>query len=148
MIINEKLIDLDLNTRSRIETINKLCEVAFFAGKLKNKNEFMEKVISREQEISTDLGQGIAIPHGKSDSVIEPFIIFAKLQEPIIWNEQEHTKIDLIFMIGVPEHNGSTTHLKIISQIAANFIDEEFVNQLRQSKDKRTVLNCFEKIKI
>lgn len=148
MIINEKLIELELDSDNRVDIIDRLCDIAYDDGKLKNKEDFKEKVLLREKKISTDLGQGIAIPHGKSDSVKEPFIMFVKLKDPVVWNELEHTNIDLVFMIGVPENGGSNIHLKLISQIATKVVDDEFINKLRTSTDKKTVLNFFNKIKI
>lgn len=146
MIINEELIELELSVASKEEAIQQLCLMAKKANRLDNIHEYIAKVNEREAEISTDLGQGIAIPHGKSSAVIEPFVIFAKLCSPIQWDEIDHSLVDLVFMIGVPELSKSNVHLKIISQLAGKLIDEEIVEQLRFAKSKTQVLNYLKTI--
>lgn len=146
MIINEELIVLDLHVANKEEAILHLCSMAKRANRLDHVEEYIRKVAEREAEISTDLGQGIAIPHGKSSAVQEPFIVFAKLHCPIQWNEKDHSVVDLVFMIGVPEISESNVHLKIISQLAGKLVDEDFVDKLRTTKDKYEVLNYFNTI--
>lgn len=148
MLITSELIELNLNTKSRLETIEWLSNLALKNDRLENKHDFMQEVVNRENQVSTDLGDGIAIPHGKSDSVKEPFVIFAKLEEPIVWNEEENSKIDMVFMLGVPKNSESQTHLRIISQIAAKLVDEDFLESLRSTTEKQFILENLNGIKI
>ena len=146
MIIDEKLIILDLDVTNKLEAIASLSETAGKAGRLSDIDIYCQKVKKREDEVSTDMGFGIAIPHGKSDVVLDPFVVFAKLKEPIVWNEEENSKVNLIFMIGAPENSKDNVHLKILSQIAGKLMDEDFLNNLRNVTEKETVLNYFESI--
>jgi len=141
MIINEDLIELHLQATDRLDALNQLSAKAYKINRLKDKEKYLEKVIERESQISTDMGNGIAIPHGKADAVTEAFVVFAKLEDPIIWNESEGSKVDLVFMLGVPEISESNTHLRIISQLAAELMDDEFLEKLRNTEDKKELLD-------
>lgn len=146
MIIDERLIILDLDVNDKLEAIASLSETAGKAGRLSDIDIYCQKVKKREEEVSTDMGFGIAIPHGKSDVVLDPFVVFAKLKKPIVWNEEENSKVNLIFMIGAPENSKDNVHLKILSQIAGKLMDEDFLNDLRNVTEKETVLNYFKSI--
>lgn len=148
MLITNDLVELNLEANNRLETIDMLAEMALRSKKIDDKSEFIKQVIHRENQTSTDLGDGIAIPHGKTDSVKEPFIIFAKLEKAIVWNEEENSKIDMVFMLGVPKNSESQVHLKIISQIAAKLIDEDFLENLRATNEKQFILENINGIKI
>jgi len=148
MIIDQSLISIELVVQDKEEAINKLCDIANNSGRLNCLKTYSDCVIKRESEVSTDMGYGIAIPHGKSDSVIMPFIVFAKLKNPIIWNEEEETMVNLIFMLGVPQTSTESIHLKIMAQLAGKLMDDEFLDELKNITDSQSALNCFKNIVI
>jgi fructose-specific phosphotransferase system IIA component len=146
MIIDKTLINLDLSATSKLDAIITMSKMAENVGRLGNLDIYCQAVKNREDQVSTDMGFGIAIPHGKSDEVLEPFVVFAKLKEPIIWNEEENSKVNLIFMIGAPENSQDNVHLKILSQLAGKLMDEDFLNDLRSVTEEETALKYFESI--
>lgn len=146
MISDETLISLDLDVNNKLEAIKKMSEMAGDAGRLSNLDIYCESVLKREEQLSTDMGFGIAIPHGKSYVVLEPFVVFAKLKEPIVWNEKENSKVNLIFMLGAPENSEDNIHLKILSKLAVKLMDEDFLNELRNTTEKEVVLKYFENL--
>lgn len=146
MIIDKTLISLDLGATNKLEAIISMSKMAENVGRLGNLDIYCQAVRKREDEVSTDMGFGIAIPHGKSAAVLEPFVVFARLKEPIIWNEEENSKVTLIFMIGAPEKSEDNVHLKILSQLAGKLMDEDFLNDLRCVTEKETALKYFESI--
>ena len=148
MIINKTLISLDLDVDNKLEAISKMSEMAEKTGRISDLDTYCKRVKEREAEVSTDMGFEIAIPHGKSDVVLKPFIVFAKLKKPIIWNEAENSKVNLIFMLGAPENSEDNVHLKILSQLAGKLIDDDFISGLRNATEKETVLKFFESILI
>lgn len=148
MIIDENLINISLDATNKEDALNRMCEMAYKSGRLSEAEDYVKKVHLREAQVSTDMGHGIAIPHGKSSSVLNPFIIFAKLQKPIIWNEEEKSNVDIIFMIGVPEKSDSNVHLKIISQIAGKLMDDDFIENLRNCDRERKVLDYLTEISV
>lgn len=80
MIIDKDLILLDL-TGDKETIISTLANQAFEHGRLEDKQEYIEAVLKREKEYSTALGYEVAIPHGQSDTVKDPFVVFGRVKE-------------------------------------------------------------------
>ena len=144
MIIDKDLILLDL-TGDKETIISTLANQAFEHGRLEDKQEYIEAVLKREKEYSTALGYEVAIPHGQSDTVKDPFVVFGRVKEPIIWDQNS---VRLIFMIGVPEHNKDKIHMKILANISRKLIDDEFRKSLIEAKDEKEVFDILSQITI
>lgn len=139
MLINENLIMLDLPAKTKEETILLLAEKARNQNKVNDANEFQNAVLHRESEYSTAVGFGVAIPHGKTDAVKEPFLMFATVQS-IDWNALDGKPVDLVFLIGVPEKDASTIHLKILASLSRKLMKEEFRDAVRRAKTPAEVM--------
>ena len=74
MVIDKDLILLDL-TGDKETIISTLAKKAFDQGRLENQQEYIDAVLKREKEYSTALGYEVAIPHGQSDTVKDPFVV-------------------------------------------------------------------------
>lgn len=136
-MINKELIVLDSDLLNKEDIIKFLGKKAYDLGYTTNLNKYIEAVEKREKEFSTAVGYGVSIPHGKSEAVNEAFIAFMRSKNPILWDEEDHGPVRLIFLIGVPENKKETLHLKILAQISKKLMDEEFRNNLiNESKDK------------
>lgn len=132
MIINEGLIDLNVTQTTKEGVIERLAALAQAEGRVNNLEEYIKAVLHRETEYSTAMGFGIAIPHGKTDAVTEPFLCFAKVGK-VDWSALDGNPVDLVFMIGVPEDAG-TAHLKILASISRKLMKQEFRDGLRNAK--------------
>lgn len=129
MIINEALIDLAVAKNRKEDVIRHLAELANKEGRVNDLEKYIEAVLHRETEYSTAMGFGIAIPHGKTSAVTEPFLCFAKVNS-VDWNALDGNPVDLVFMIGVPEEAGNE-HLKILASISRKLMKQEFRDGLR-----------------
>ena len=143
MIINEALIDLSVNKNTKEDIINHLAGLALKEDRISNLEEYKKAVLHRETEYSTAMGFGIAIPHGKTDAVKEPFLCFAKVNS-VDWNALDGKPVDLVFMIGVPEEAG-TTHLKILASISRKLMKQEFRDGLRSASTPAEVIDFLQK---
>lgn len=146
MNINKKLILTGLKAESKEDLLNQLVNRTVDAGLVENFEDYRNSVERRELEISTNMGNGIAIPHGKSISVKEPFFAFAKLDVPILWNPFDETKVDLIFLLGVPDSSAANDHLRLLSKLAGHLVNDDFVESLRRISSLDEALNIFEKL--
>ncbi|WP_055665117.1 PTS sugar transporter subunit IIA [Desnuesiella massiliensis] len=136
-MINKELIVLDSDLSNKEDIIRFLGKKAYDLGYTTNLNQYIEAVEKREKEFSTAVGYGVSIPHGKSEAVNEAFIAFMRSKNPILWDEEDHGPVRLIFLIGVPENKKETLHLKILAQISKKLMDEDFRNNMiSESKDK------------
>ena len=144
MVIDKDLILLDL-TGDKETIISTLAKKAFDEGRLENKQEYIDAVLKREKEYSTALGYEVAIPHGQNDTVKDPFVVFGRVKDPIIWDQNS---VRIIFMIGVPEHNKDKIHMKILANISRKLIDDEFRKSLIEAKDEKEVFDILSQITI
>lgn len=93
-----------------------------------------ESLCAREKLGSTALGQGIAIPHGRSDALTAASGCFVRLDQPIDFGAPDGRPVDLLFAMGVPEHF-TNQHLLLLSQLAEMFSNPAFANRLRTAPD-------------
>lgn len=129
-MVREKLIFAKQSLKNKEEVIKFIADAANKEGLLNDEDGYIEAVHNREKEISTSIGYGIAIPHGKTDAVKEPFISFMSLKKPFEWDSTMKDQVEAVFMIGVPAKNAGMLHLKAIAAISKKLMSEEFRNKL------------------
>ena len=135
--INENNIILNLETEDKREIINKMTET-ISEEKLLNKKKFIEDVFKREEMENTVVGFKVAIPHGKSEFINSPQIVFAKLKEEIFWGDPDE-KVKYIFLLGVPVASAGE-HIKILMNLSKKILDEKFREKLEMTDDKGELL--------
>ncbi|MGM9948021.1 PTS sugar transporter subunit IIA [Floccifex sp.] len=135
----ESIIAFDVNGTTKEEVIQNLAKTLFEHGKIKDLDRYIEAVKERETEITTGFGNGIAIPHGKTDAVKESSFVFGKLKNEVDWNSMDHKPVNMVFMLAIPTEEAGTTHLRMLSKIAVSIMDEDFVEQLRLSNDEEQI---------
>ena len=135
--INENNIILNLETEDKREIINKMTET-ISEEKLLNKEKFIEDVFKREEMENTVVGFKVAIPHGKSEFINSPQIVFAKLKEEIFWGDPDE-KVKYIFLLGVPMVSAGE-HIKILMNLSKKILDEKFREKLEMTDDKGELL--------
>ena len=106
--------------------------------KLLNKEKFIEDVFKREEMENTVVGFKVAIPHGKSEFINSPQIVFAKLKEEIFWGDPDE-KVKYIFLLGVPTISAGE-HIKILMNLSKKILDEKFREKLEMTDDKGELL--------
>ncbi|MFL0268621.1 PTS sugar transporter subunit IIA [Candidatus Clostridium radicumherbarum] len=148
MLINKNLIVPDMDVEDKSEAIKRLITLIKTENKISSEEEFYKCVLNREGEFSTGVGNGIAIPHGKSDTVNEAIVAFAKLNKKIDWSSIDNELVDLIFLLGVPEKNTENLHLKILAQLSRKLMDEDFVKKLRGAQTKQEIYNTLSEIEV
>ena len=132
-IVKKENILLNINASSKFDAFDALAESLKETGIVTNKELFIKDVLKREEEFSTGIGFGIAIPHAKSKYVTEASIAIGKLTGNILYESIDDEPIYLMFMIAVPMQNNSD-HLKILSMLSRKFMDEDF------RKDRKSVV--------
>jgi fructose PTS system EIIA component len=142
MLINKNLILVNIDAEDKNQAINKLIALIKSENKITSEEKFLSCVLERESEFSTGVGNGIAIPHGKSETVKEAIVAFAKLNKRIDWDSIDSEGVDLIFLLGVPEKNTENLHLKILAQLSRKLMDEDFVRLLRDANTQQEVYDA------
>ncbi|ANX14324.1 PTS mannose transporter subunit IIABC [Fictibacillus arsenicus] len=145
-IMDLDLIDLDLEGSTRNEVIEEMINKLDYSGTLSSKGEFKQAIVSREKESTTGIGMNIAIPHGKSESVKTPRVVFGLKRDGVDWNSLDGSAAKLIFMIAVPKHNEGNEHLKILQMLSRKLMDENYREQLLAVQTKEEAYKLLENI--
>ncbi|MCX5781961.1 MAG: PTS sugar transporter subunit IIA [Elusimicrobia bacterium] len=134
---------LDLEAQGKKEAITELVDLLQKCKKIKKTAEVIDTIIEREKLGSTGIGQGVAIPHGKTDSVSEQIGALAISQKGVEFNSLDGEPVYIIFLlVGPIEVAGQ--HLKALSRISRLFKDKFFRQALRDAKTKEDVLKIIE----
>ena len=142
MLINKDLIILDADYKSKDDAIESIAKVFNKNGNLNDLEGYIKAVKDRENEISTNLGDGIGMPHARTNTVNEAGLAFARLKTPISW-VGDNAPVRVIFGIAVPE-SGGNLHLKILAQLARHLIYDDFKEKLFNINDEEELLALIE----
>jgi len=138
-LINEDLIKINAKLKNKNEVINEIAEMVYKNKRTHNKECLIKDILKREEEFSTSMGLGVAIPHAHSEYVTEPSLVFIKLSEAIEWGIDDNVKI--IFGIINSSKNSSEHHLKILANLARKLMDDDFRNKLNYIKNNEEALS-------
>ena len=145
-LININMIKLNLEAKDKKEVIEKLAYILEEEGKLSDKKLYIEDVLDREKESTTGVGRLVAIPHGKSDGVKETSIVFARLNEGVEWHSLDGQPVKLVFLLAVKKQDACDTHLRILSKIAMNLMEDDFIDGLLSADNEEEIFNLISAI--
>ncbi|MGN0325544.1 MAG: PTS sugar transporter subunit IIA [Lachnospiraceae bacterium] len=132
-MINRNCMIHETAAMTKAEIIEKMVDLFDAERYLKDRDIFHEDILAREEVFSTYIGFEIGLPHGKSKAVREAGIAVAKLDKPIVWNEENGDSVDLIIMIAVKAGEGNDLHLQVLSKLSRMLMHEDFRDQLKNS---------------
>ncbi|HDR7891163.1 TPA: PTS fructose transporter subunit IIABC [Bacillus toyonensis] len=135
-ITNLELIETDLKGETRDDIIDEMIQKLKHVGALHSVTEFKQAIMNREQESTTGIGINIAIPHGKSDAVRKPSVVFGIKQSGVDWKSLDGTEAKLIFMIAVPKENEGNQHLKILQMLSRKLMNDSYRERLLSVQTK------------
>lgn len=138
-LLSEKAIEINVKAKDKNDIINKMAELMLKTGRITDVNEYKELVFKREEEGSTGVGEGIAIPHGKGNCVTEPGLVAMVVPEGVEYNALDGKPVNLLFMIAAPDTN-SNVHLDVLSRLSTMLMDADFKNKLISAKSKKEFL--------
>ena len=138
-LLSEKAIELNVKAKDKNDIINKMGELMLKTGRITDVNKYKELVFKREEEGSTGVGEGIAIPHGKGNCVTEPGLVAMVVPEGVEYNALDGKPVNLLFMIAAPDTN-SNLHLDVLSRLSTMLMDADFKNKLISAKSKKEFL--------
>jgi len=145
-LINEELINRKFRGTTKQEVLQEVVRMVDLDNRLDSKDLYYEKILEREEEFTTGVGYGIAIPHAKTKAVIKPTIVILKLSKAIDWESLDGKPVDLVIGLAVPEKEGNNTHLKIISKLSMKLMEQDFRQDLKNAKSDKEVLKLMENI--
>lgn len=141
MLISKELILTHVDGDSKVAILESMSQAALKAGKIKDKEAYLTAVLKREEEYSTAVGFAVAIPHGKTDAVVEPFFMYGKVKD-IDWKALDSNPVDHVFLIGVPEAEAGNAHLQILAKLSRKLMKKIFVRPFMKPKMLMKYWNC------
>lgn len=139
-LLSKDGIELNVNAKDKNDIINKMTKLMLKTGRITDLNAYTELVLKREEEGSTGVGEGIAIPHGKGDCVTEPGLVAMVVPNGVEYDALDGKPVNLLFMIAAP-NTSDNVHLDVLSRLSTMLMDTEFKNKLISAKSKEEFLN-------
>lgn len=143
-LLNEDNVLLDVEAKDKYDLIDKLIDVAAKSGKIIDKEKVRNCVYEREKILSTGVGKGFAVPHGKTDAVTDIVLAFAITKEPLDYEALDNQPVRLV-MLMVGKDSLVSSHIKLLSRISRLMNNDEFRENLLNAKTKQEVLEIFRK---
>ena len=141
-ILEEKLVATNLPGNSKDQIINALVEIIAQSPKVIDKEKVRTAIFEREKIMSTGVGNGFAIPHGKTEAVTDIVAAFGITAEPIDYQSLDEKPVRLVFLL-VGKDNLVGPHIKLLSRISRLMNKEEFRSKLLTVNTPLEVLNIF-----
>ncbi len=141
-ILTEAIIDINVSAQDKSDAINKMIDLANNSGNILDLEKVRKCVFEREKLVSTGVGKGFAIPHGKSDDISDIVAAFATLGEPIDFDSIDGEKVKYIFLL-VGKDSMLNIHIKLLSRISRLMNKDEFREKLSAAKSKAEILKLF-----
>ena len=142
-LLTKEAIDLDVKASNKKEVIEKAVELMQNNGNINNKDEYLKLVMKREEEGSTGVGEEIAIPHGKGESISKPGLAAMVIPEGVDFDSLDGKPIKLLFLIAAP-NNKDNVHLEVLSRLSTLLINEKFRKKLLNAKTKEEFLKIID----
>lgn len=139
-LLDLKSIDLNGKVNSKEEALNACINLMVASGKIADVQAYKEAVYAREEEGTTGIGEGIAIPHGRCDAVKSPGLAAMVVKNGVDFKALDDAPVQLIFLIAAP-NTKDNVHLDVLSKLSILLMDEEFVSKLKKAKSKEEFIN-------
>ena len=143
-LLSKDSIKLNASPKSKPEAIDMLIDLQVKGGKIADKEAYKEGILAREEKGSTAVGEGIAIPHAKSEAVKAPSLAAMTVPEGVDYEALDDEPSNLLFMIAAP--NDGDVHLEVLSRLMTILMDEDFRENLLKAKDADEFLKVIDEM--
>ncbi|WP_262265266.1 PTS sugar transporter subunit IIA [Listeria sp. Marseille-Q6474] len=144
-VISPALVNLELQATTKLEVIEELTDLLVETGAVVDKKAFIADVLYREEEGKTGLGEGVAIPHGKSASVINTSIAVGRTKKPVEWESLDDKPVNIIILFAVKNSDATATHIKLLQKVAILLADDEVISQFQTVPTKEAFIKLLAK---
>ena len=117
------------------------------SGKINDEEAYRSQVYAREEESTTGIGEGIAIPHGKCDAVSRPGLAAMVIKNGVDFDSLDGEPVTLLFLIAAP-NTKDNVHLDVLSKLSVMLMDEEFTENLRNASSVEEFLRIIDQAKV
>jgi fructose-specific phosphotransferase system IIA component len=142
-LLEEKFILKEFKAENKDDIINELIDLFKDDPRVNNLNDVKNCVLEREKIMSTGVGKGFAIPHGKTNSINEIIAAFGKSEIPIDYDALDGEPVHLVFLL-VGKDALVGKHIKLLSRVSRMMNSDEFREQLVNANEENEILKIFQ----
>ena len=139
-LLDARSILLDASPKSKSEALDQIVDLMVKSEKINDKEAYRKQVYAREEESTTGIGEGIAIPHGKCDAVTKPGLAAMVVKNGVDFDSLDGEPVTLMFLIAAP-NTEDNIHLDVLSKLSVLLMNEEFTESLRNAKTVEEFMN-------
>ncbi len=132
-LLDRRSILLNGAPASKKDALDQMIALMVKSGKIRDEEAYRQEVYRREEEGTTGIGEGIAIPHGKCDAVIKPGLAAMVIPNGVHFDSLDGQPVHLIFLIAAP-NTKDNIHLDVLSKLSMLLMDEKFAENLKNAK--------------
>ena len=143
-VLDERIICNSLEAKDKEDALRQMSKMLEKTGYIDNKDAFLKDIFYRESLGCTGIGNGVAIPHGKSPSVTKVGIAIAKLTNEIKWEtlDGKGVKVILLFAVGEKTEDAQD-HLRLLAQVAGKLGKDKVVESLLKAESIEEIKSVF-----
>ncbi|WEV38521.1 fructose-specific PTS transporter subunit EIIC [Lactobacillus sp. ESL0680] len=134
---------MSLKATNKEDAIKEMADLEVQTGIVNNEDEFIKSIWEREDESTTGIGDGIAMPHARNKSINKARVLFAKSKQGIDYNSLDGKPVYLFFMITAPA-GADNTHLEALAKLSGLLINPDLVSALKLAQTPKEVIALFE----
>lgn len=143
-LLDKRSISLTAAPKSKKEALNEAIALMAESGKINDTEGYRKQVFAREEESTTGVGEGIAIPHGKCAAVNRPGLAAMVIKDGVDFESLDGEPVTLLFLIAAPDTKDNV-HLDVLSKLSMMLMDEEFTKNLRNASTAEEFLEIIDK---
>lgn len=147
-VLSSSHIFFNNELKEKKDIIQFLAEQSVALGISGNAKEVYDGFMEREAMGPTGIGEGIAVPHAKTDSIGEVSVLIFKSEVPVTWESFDDGPVYLAIGLLVPKENPDNIHLQILSTVTRKLVNEEFKKNLFQAGTADEIMELFKELKI
>lgn len=142
-LLDKRSISLTAAPASKSEALDMAVDLMAASGKIRDKEAYRKEVYLREEESTTGVGGGIAIPHGKCDAVAKPGLAAMVIKDGVDFDSLDGEPVNLIFLIAAP-NTKDNIHLDVLSKLSILLMDEQFSENLKKASTPEEFLQIID----
>src|SRR5699024_6921910 len=142
-LLRKDIMILDLKAKTKMEAIDEMVDEMARANIINDKKLFKEEIVKRENQSSTGLGEGVAMPHAKTKAVNSPAVLFARSKSGVDYEALDGEPTYIFFMIAATE-GANETHIETLAKLSKLLLKPGFIEKLKNVKTKEDVFLAIE----
>ncbi|MDE5680194.1 MAG: PTS sugar transporter subunit IIA, partial [Lachnospiraceae bacterium] len=132
-LLKKESIELNAAPTGKSEALKLAVSLMEKSGNIKDRESYEKQVFAREEEGTTGIGEGIAIPHGKCEAVTAPGLAAMVIPNGVDFDSLDGEPVNLLFLIAAP-NTKDNVHLDVLSRLSVLLMDEKFADNLKHAK--------------